>query len=97
MVTLISSSLLVVTTFGWIIFDHRGSSLAELEKLRTVMSIDVESRRRRPAARPAAHAEARVFGLFSCGLAACRDAGAPSGVGGFEVFRLIHRCPEPVS
>src|SRR6266705_2111394 len=38
--------------------------------------------------------DAQVSGQFSCRLAACRDAGGPSGVGGFEVFRLTHRCPE---
>src|ERR1700727_530994 len=35
-----------------------------------------------------------VGGLFSCRLTACRDAGGPSGVDGFEVIRLTHRCPE---
>ena len=29
-----------------------------------------------------------------CWRPACRDAGGPSGVDGFEVIRLTHRCPE---
>src|SRR5204862_5626186 len=35
-----------------------------------------------------------VAGLVLSWLTACRDAGDPSGVDGFEVFRLTHRCPE---
>jgi hypothetical protein len=35
-----------------------------------------------------------VAGLVLCRLTACRDAGGPSGVDGFEVVRLTHRCPE---
>jgi hypothetical protein len=36
----------------------------------------------------------RVAGLVLCLLTACRDAGGPSGVDGFEVVRLTHRSPE---
>jgi transposase len=36
----------------------------------------------------------RVAGLVLCRFTACRDAGGPSGVDGFEVVRLTHRCPE---
>jgi len=36
----------------------------------------------------------RVAGLVLCRLTACRDAGGPSGVDGFEVVRLTHRSPE---
>src|SRR5271169_4372575 len=35
-----------------------------------------------------------VAGLVLSWLTACRDAGGPSGVDGFEVVRLTHRCPE---
>jgi hypothetical protein len=35
-----------------------------------------------------------LAGLFSAWLTACRDAGGPFGVDGFEVMRLTRRCPE---
>src|SRR6185437_13868584 len=37
---------------------------------------------------------AGLAGVVLCRLTVCRDAVGPSGVDGFGVIRLIHRCPE---
>src|ERR1700751_2342357 len=40
------------------------------------------------------HLKSRCAASSLCRLTACRDVGGPSGVDGFEVIRLTHRCPE---
>src|ERR1700751_3114521 len=40
------------------------------------------------------HLKSRCAVSSLCRHSACRDVGGPSGVGGFEVIRLTHRCPE---